>query len=97
MTKTVVFQTIQFSIRTQFSSIWPLDRTLLDVTTPGQSRPGNNGNEGVLGIPQSSSITGASPLDFLVSYPEHSLKVVESYPSAQKQSVYSTIPADWDM
>ena len=35
-------------------------------TTPGQSGPGNNGNEGVLRIPQSFSITGASPPDGLM-------------------------------
>ena len=29
MSKTVLFQTIQFSISTQFSSIWPIDRTLI--------------------------------------------------------------------
>ena len=38
-----------------------MDRTLSGATTPGQSGPGSNGNEGLLGIPQSSSITGASP------------------------------------
>ena len=51
------------------SSIWPIDRSLLGTTTMGQSGPGSNGNKGVLFIPQSSSITGASPLDCLVSYP----------------------------
>ena len=44
-------------------------------------------------FPQSSSITGTSPSDFLVSYPGHSL-VGGSYPSAEKQSVYSIAPAD---
>ena len=43
-------------------------------------------------IPQSSSITEASPSDYLVSYPGHSLG--ESYPSAEMQSVYSAAPAD---
>ena len=43
------------------SSIWPIDRTLSGATTPGQSWPGSNGNEGVLRIPQSSNITGALP------------------------------------
>ena len=38
------------------------------MTTPGQSRPGSNGNEGVLHIPQ-SSMTGVSLSDGLVSYP----------------------------
>ena len=40
---------------------------------PDQSGFGSNGNEGVLCIPQSSSITGTSPSDCLVSYPGHSL------------------------
>ena len=51
MSKTALFQTIQFSISTQFSSIWPIDRTLSRATIPGLSRPGSNGNEGVLRIP----------------------------------------------
>ena len=54
-----LFQTIQFSISTLFSSIWPIDRTLSGATTPSQSGPGSDGNEGVLRIPQSSSITGS--------------------------------------
>ena len=57
------------------SSIWTIDRTLLDATTPGQSGTGSNGNKGVLCIPQSSNITGALPSDF-VSYPGHILVVV---------------------
>ena len=67
---------------------------LSGATTPGQSGPGSDGNEGVLRIPQSSSIAGTSPSDCLVSYPGHSLGG-GSYPSAEKQSVYSTAPADW--
>ena len=50
----------------------------------------SDGNEGVLHIPQISSTTGASLLDCLVSYLGHSLG--ESYPSVEKQSVYS---ANW--
>ena len=38
-----------------------------------ESGPGSDGNEGVLGIPQSSSIAGTSPSDCLVSYAGHSL------------------------
>ena len=90
--KTVLFQTIQFSISMQFSSIWPIDRTLSGATTPGQSRPGSNDNEGVFHIPQSSSITGASPSDCLVSCPGHLLG--ESYLTAEMQSMYSSAPAD---
>ena len=55
MSKALSFQTIQFSISTQFSSIWPIDRTLSGNTIPSQSEPGSNSNEGVLHIPQSSS------------------------------------------
>ena len=68
---------------------------LSSATTLGQSGPGSDGNKGVLRIPQSSSITGTSPSDCLVWYPEHLLGVGGSYPSAEKQSVYSTAPADW--
>ena len=76
------------------SSIWPIDRTL-GTNTPGQSGPESNGNEVVHCIPQSSSITGTSPSDCLVSYAEHSL-AGGSYPSAEKQLVYSTAPTDWE-
>ena len=74
------------------SSIWPIDRTLSDATTQGQNGPGSNGNEGVLCLPQSSSITEASPLDCLVSYLEHLLGE-----SAEMQLVYSSGPVDWAM
>ena len=56
------------------SSIWPIDKTLSGATTPGQSGPGSDGNEGALHIPQSSSITGASSSDCLVSYTGHSFR-----------------------
>ena len=68
--KTVLLQAIQFSISTQFSSIWPI-----------KSGPLRDGNEWVLRIPQSSSITGTSPSDCLVSYPGHLLEW-GSYPTA---------------
>ena len=48
-------------------------KTLSGATTPSQNGPGSDGNEEVLRISQSSSITGISPSDFLVSYPGHSL------------------------
>ena len=38
--KTVLFQVIQFSISTQFSSIWPINRALSGATTPGQRNLG---------------------------------------------------------
>ena len=51
----------------------PLIGPLSGASTLGQSGPGSNGNEGVLRIPQSSSIAGTSPSDYLVSSPGHSL------------------------
>ena len=73
-------------------SIWPIDMTLLNATTPGQSGPGNNGNEGVLHIHQSSK-AGAWPSDGLISYPGHLWG--SSYSSVEMQSMYSTVSADW--
>ena len=70
----------------QFSSIWPIDRTLLGANALGQSEPRSDGNKGVLCITQSSSITGASLSWYLLG---------ESYFSAEKQSVYSKTPANW--
>ncbi len=61
---------------------------------PSQNGPGSDGNEEVLHIPQSSSITRTSPSDCLVSYPGLSWEE-GSYPSAKKHSVYSTAPTDW--
>ena len=95
--KTVPFQAIQFSMNTQFISIRPRDRTLLGATTPGQSGFESDGNEGVLRIPQISSITKALPSNCLVSYPEHSLG--KSYLSAELQLGCSTTPLKlsiWD-
>ena len=47
----------------------PLIGFLSGATTSGQSGPGSNGNEEVLCISQSSSITRASLSDCLMSYP----------------------------
>ena len=71
--QTVLFQTIQFSLSTQFSWIWPIDGTLSGATTPVQSGSGRDDNEGVIRIPQSSCITGTSSSYCLVSYPGHSV------------------------
>ena len=42
------------------------NRTLSVATTQGQNAPGSDGNERVLRIPQSYSITGVSPSSFSV-------------------------------
>ena len=76
------------------SSIWVIDRTLSGATILSQSGPGSNDNKRVLLIPESSSITGASSSDCLVSYLGHSLVV--GYSSAEMQSVYSAAPANCD-
>ena len=95
MYKTILFQVIQFNISTKFSSIWSIDRALSGATTLGQSGPLSDGSKRILCIPQSSSITGTSPIDCLVSYPGHLLG--SSYPSAEVLSAYSTAVADWTM
>ena len=69
-----------------------MNKTLSGATISGQSGPGCNGNEVVLRIPQSSSITGTSPSDCFIS----KTLVAEgkgSYHPAEKQSVYSIAPA----
>ena len=70
-----------------------IDKTLSSATTPSQGGPESDGNEGVLYIPQSSSITGSSPSVCFVLYPGQSLG--GAYRSTEKQSVYYTAPADW--
>ena len=78
------------------SPIWPIDRTLSGAITLGQSGSESNSNEGVLCIPQSSGITGASPLDCLASYPGYLLGEGRGLTlSAEMQSVYSTALANW--
>ena len=65
-------------------SIWPKNVTESGATIPDQNWTGSNGNEGVLGIRQSSSITGASPSDCLMLYQRHLLvRVGLSYSSAE--------------
>ena len=91
--KIVLFQAIQFSI-VHSLIVYLIDRTLSDSTTPGQIGSGSDGDEGVLHIPQSFSITRASPSDCLLSYARHLLG--ESYPTAKMQSVYSAAPVNWD-
>ena len=65
--------------------------TLSGATTLGQSGPGSDGNERVLCISLSSSVTAASTSDCLLSYPGHSFG--EYYPSAEMHSVHSIAPA----
>ena len=78
----------------QSCSIWPIDWALSGATTPSQSGPGSDGNEEELCVSQSSSIIRVSPSDCFMSYQGDSLEV-GSYPSSERQSVYSTAPAYW--
>ena len=77
----------------QFSSLQPIDRTLSGATSPGQSGPGSDGNEGVLSILQSFNITETLSSDCFVSYPGQSLEA-GSYTFAKKQLVYSIASAN---
>ena len=89
-------QTIQFSISTQFSSIWPIDRTPYQVI-PLQASV----DLGVMAMKGYSTFSKAPPL----LEPHHQIVLcpiqdtrwggVGSYPSAEKQSVYFTAPANW--
>ena len=54
-----------------------MGKTLSGATT--QNGPRSDGSEGVLCLPQSSSFTGTSPSDCLMSYPGQLLRG-ESYP-----------------
>ena len=93
----IIYKTVQLktkSVSTQLSSIWPIDKTLSNANTPAKSWPGSDENEGLLHIPQISSINRTSPSDYLVLYPEQSL-LGKSYPSAGVQFVYSIALVDW--
>ena len=91
--KTVIFQAIQFIISTHFSCIRAIDGTLSGATTAGQSGPGSDVNEGVVCILQSSHITGASPIDCLVSYPGHSLRSLTS-PQRSSWCIQQPLPSE---
>ena len=67
-----------------------MDRALSGATLLGQSRPGSDGSEGVLCVPQRPSITGTSPSDCLMSYPGQSL-----YTLFIKCSLYIYIKYIW--
>ena len=76
------------------SSIWPINKIQSGATTPSQSEPGTDGNERVPCIVWSSSITGTSLSDCLMSYLGHLLGG-GTYSSAEMLLVYSIAPADW--
>ena len=70
----------------QFRSFWPINRALSGATTPGQSEPGSDGNEG--------DTTHSPKFKNYWSLTMRSLLFF--YPSAEMQPVYFTAPADWE-
>ena len=50
--KTVLFKEIQFILSAQFSSTWPVDRTLSGTTTSGQSVPVRDGKKRYYAFPR---------------------------------------------
>ena len=75
-----------------FCSIWSIYRTLSSATTPGQSGPGRNGNEG--GTPHSPKLKDYWNLTIRLFSVIIRTLVGGSYLSAEVQLVYSTAPAD---
>ena len=65
--------------------------TLSGATTPGLSGPGKDGNEGVLHISESPSITENPTSDYFASYPRHSSG--ESYPHCRETIGISYSPS----
>ena len=89
--------TIKFNISHLFvhswilnSFIWSKDGTLTGTTTPCQSWSRSNGNEGVLHIPRTSSLTIR-----LFSVTSKTLVGSRVIPSVEMQSAYSKAPAEW--
>ena len=97
MSKTVLFQAIEFSKRMQFSSIWPINRTLSGTNTPGQSRPRSDGYErGTLHSPKAPALLKPHQQIVLCHIPDTRVCGEGGLtPSAEVQSVYSTTLADW--
>ena len=67
-----------YSVYKSSSSIWPINRTLSCTTTPGQSRPENDGNEGLLHISRKLQHYWSSPSDCFMSYQRHNAGVCNS-------------------
>ena len=68
------YAVIQCNISTNYSSVWPIDKTLSGTTSPGQSGLSSDGNKGILHTSKSSSVTETSPSDCLVPYLQNALE-----------------------
>ena len=69
------------------SSVSPIDRTRSGATKAGLKGSGSDGNEGVLCIPQSSSITGVSTSDGLIQFTNPSARARYDTKSIFKRSL----------
>ena len=76
------------SVQISKSSIWPIHRVLSCAITSGQSRPGSNGNKGLLHIPISSLIIR------LFSVWSEDIHWAGVLPTAEIQSAYSAASAN---
>ena len=84
----------QFSKSTQFSSIWPIDRTLSGATSPSQRGPGRMPMKGCSVFPKAQVLLEPHH-QIVYCHIQGTRLVKEAYPSAGLQSVNSTAPADW--
>ena len=64
-------QWIQFSVITQFNSIWQIDRTQSVATSLGQSELGTDCMKTILRAPLNSINTAVSTWGYFVAYPGH--------------------------
>ena len=95
MSKTVPFWTIQFSISTQFSSIWLIDRTLSGATTQARMNLETVAIKGYSAFPKAPALLELHHHMFSVISRTFGGEGGGSYPSAGKQLEYSTAPANW--
>ena len=87
--KIVLFQTIQFSIGTQFSSIWSIDRTISVATTPVRVNRGAIAMKGFYPFPKPFALLEPHHWLFRLSWGK-------SNHSAEMQLIYSAAPCNSD-
>ena len=90
--KTVLFQTIQFSISTHFSSIWSIYRTLSCATTPDRVDLRAMAIKGYSAFPKVPALLEPHNQIVWCHYKDNRWRW-GSYPSAEIQ--HSTAPTDW--
>ena len=85
---------LDYSRQLNLSSIWPIHRTLLGSTTPGQSEPGRDNNERVLRKPKAPALLELHH-QIISCHNQDTRGEWGGYFYEEMQSVYSTSPADW--